>query len=115
MYSDVWNSALLVAFENGSKLPPVPGLTENCQSIAKPSLESLISLTTSSVEPMTQGTDAIDLNRIPPFAMFLVYRAAAIVTERLLVNSTSNEDLRKLKILRGFLKLSGKRWLISGK
>lgn len=67
------------------------------------------------MEPITQGTGSIDLQRVPPFGMFLVYKAAAILTENLLVKGTSIEDLRKLKILRTFLRMSGKRWLISGK
>jgi hypothetical protein len=48
------------------------------------------------------------------FVMFLVYKTAAIVTERLLMNSDLNEGLKKLRILRNFLRIVGERWLGCG-
>jgi hypothetical protein len=43
-----------------------------------------------------------------------VYKAAVIVTERLLMDSDWNEKMRKLKILRNFLRIVGERWLACG-
>jgi hypothetical protein len=43
-----------------------------------------------------------------------MYRAAAIVKERLLRESSFQEGLRGLRILRHFLKIVGERWLGCG-
>ncbi|KAH6669808.1 hypothetical protein B0J14DRAFT_671429, partial [Halenospora varia] len=105
------NIALLLAFENGSKVPIFPSITENCNSIATTSLISVLSTITSTVELLTVGTQSIDFNLLPPFVTFLVYKAAAIITERLLMGSDSNEELKKLRILRNFLRIVGERWV----
>ncbi|KAK9234997.1 hypothetical protein V1525DRAFT_452332 [Lipomyces kononenkoae] len=114
LYTGGWglcNIALLLAFENGSKVPLIAGVTENCNSIATTSLISVLSIITSIVEPFTLGTHSIDFNLLPPFVTFLVYKAAAIVMERLLMDSDSNEGLKRLRLLRNFLMLAGERWL----
>jgi hypothetical protein len=59
-------------------------------------------------------TQSIDFNLFPPFVAFLVFKAAAIVTQRLLMDKNSYEDLKNLKILRKFLRAEGKRWLSCG-
>jgi hypothetical protein len=105
------NSALLLAFENGARVPLLPGVTENCNSIATTSLISVLSTVTSTVEPFTLGTQSIDFNLLPPFVTLLVYKAAAIVTEKLLMDSKWNEGLKQLRILRDFLRIVGERWL----
>jgi hypothetical protein len=109
-----WNSALLLAFENGTKVPLTADATENCNFIATTSLISVLSTITSIVELFTLGTQSIDFNFLPPFVTFLVYKAAVIVTERLLMDSDWNEKMRKLKILRNFLRIVGERWLACG-
>jgi hypothetical protein len=95
-------------------VPPTADATENCNSIATTSLISVLSTITSTVELFTLGTQSIDFNFLPPFVTFLVYKAAAIVTERLLMDSDWNEKMRKLKILRNFLRIVGERWLGCG-
>jgi hypothetical protein len=95
-------------------VPLIAGVTENCNSIATTSLISLLSTITSTVEPFILGTQSIDFNFLPPFVTFLVYKTAAIVTERLLIHSDSNEGLKKLRILRKFLRIVGERWLGCG-
>ncbi|KAK9328270.1 hypothetical protein V1520DRAFT_328417 [Lipomyces starkeyi] len=105
------DGAILLASENGSKLPLIAGVAENCNFIATESLISVLSTITSTVEPFTLGTQSIDFNFLPPFVTFLVYKAAAILTERLFMDSDSNEGLRKLRILRNFLRIVGERWL----
>jgi len=107
-------SALLLAFENGSKVPFNAGVTENCNSIATTSLISVLATITSTVEPFTLGAQSIDFNFLPPFVTFLVYKAAAIVTQRLLMDSDSNEGLNQLRILRNFLRIVKERWLGCG-
>jgi hypothetical protein len=109
-----WNSALLLAFENGSKVPLIAGVTDSCNSIATTSLISVLSTITSTVELFTLGTQHIDFNLLPPFVTFLVYKAAALITERLWIGGDSNEGLRKLRILRNFLTIVGERWLGAG-
>ena len=92
-------------------MPLIAGITENCNSIATASLISVLSTITDIVESFTLGSQSIDFNLLPPFVTFLVYKAAAIVTERLLTDSDPNEGLKKLRILRNFLKIVGQRWL----
>jgi hypothetical protein len=108
------DSSLLLAFENGSKVPLIAGITDNCNSIATTSLISALSTITSTIEPFTQGTHPIDYNLLPPFVLFMVYKAAAVITERLWMDGDSNEGLRKLRVLRKFLGIVGKRWLGCG-
>jgi hypothetical protein len=95
-------------------VPLIAGVTENCNSIATISLISILSTITSTVEPFTLGSQSIDFNVLPPFVTFLVYKAAAFVTERLLMNIDSNEGPKKLRILRNFLSIVGERWLGCG-
>lgn len=109
------NSALLLAFEHGSKIPPLTsGATANCTSIADTSLISIINTVTSVVELFMLDMRPINFNLIPPFVAFLVFKAAAIVTQRLLLDNDSGEDLKRLRILRKFLEAMGRRWLSYG-
>jgi len=103
--------ALLLAFENGSKLPP----SESCNTLAMASLIHTLAAITSTVEPFTLGTRSIDFNLLSPFVPFSVYKAAAIITERILTGIGVTEGLRQLRILREFLKTVGTRWLAGGK
>ncbi|TVY41848.1 hypothetical protein LOCC1_G004835 [Lachnellula occidentalis] len=106
------NIALLLAFEHGSKVPPLTsGATANCTSIADTSLNSVLNTVTSVVEIFMLDTRPIPFSPIPPFVAFLVFKAAAIVTQRLLLDIDSSEDLKRLRILRNFLGVAGKRWL----
>ncbi|KAE9367245.1 hypothetical protein N431DRAFT_495533 [Stipitochalara longipes BDJ] len=105
------NTALLLAFENGSKVPLVGNVTADCNSLATTSLISVIATITSAVEPFALGAQSIDFHLLPPFVSFLVYKAAEIVTERLLININSNESLQQLRVLRNFLIIAGRRWL----
>jgi hypothetical protein len=92
-------------------VPLIVGITESCKTIATASFISLLSVITSTIEPFTLGTQSINFNFLSPFVTFLVYKAAAIVTERLLMNIDPDEGLKKLRILRGFLNIVGERWL----
>ncbi|KAH7403566.1 hypothetical protein BKA64DRAFT_707051 [Cadophora sp. MPI-SDFR-AT-0126] len=106
------NIALLLAFENGSKMAPTASSIENANHVATQALVSTVSAVASAFEPFTDGTQSINFNLLPPFIAFLAYKAAAIVTERLLMGSDSLDDeLRRLRTLRKFLLLVGERWL----
>ena len=87
------------------------GITENCNPVATASLISLLSTITSTVGPFALGTQSIDFNFLPPFVTFMVHKAAAIVTDRLLMDRNSNEGLEQLRILRSFLRIGSERWL----
>lgn len=103
-----------MAFENGSKVPLIAGITETCNSLATTSLIFTLSSITKIIEPFALRTRSIDFNALSPFVIFLVYKAAAIVTERLLADSDSNEDVARLRLLRSFMVLVGERWLGCG-
>lgn len=105
-----------MAFEDGSNVPLIAGVTENCKYMAAESLAAVLSTVTTTIEPFALGMQFIDFNLLSPFVTFLVYKSALIVTRGLSVaNSNSNEDMRKLKILRKFMKIVGERWLSCGK
>ncbi|KAK1142216.1 hypothetical protein N8T08_008142 [Aspergillus melleus] len=97
---------LLLAYENGTKLQITDGQSLTCQTLATTSLNPILTTITNAIYPFVSGTQTLDLARLPPFLAFLVYKAASLVTERMWMESDSSEALRKLRILRGFLKLS---------
>ncbi|GFF34230.1 hypothetical protein IFM51744_02381 [Aspergillus udagawae] len=105
------DTGLLLAYENGTKARITDGQTFTCQSLATSSLNSILTTITDTVYPFVSGTRAIDLDRLPPFITFLVYKAAGLVTERMWMEFDSTEALRKLRILREFLKMVKARWL----
>ena len=107
-------SSLLLAFENGSRVNPVDGVDSNCLSLAIKSLNFLISSITSKVETFALGAQSVEFDVLPPSIMFLVYKAAALVTQRLCLDGGLNEGVRRLRILRRFLKAVGTRWLCCG-
>jgi hypothetical protein len=95
-------------------VPHVAGVIGDCNTIATTCLISVLSTITSTVELFTVGTQSVDLDVLPPFVIFLVYKASAIITERLLMGIDPNEGLKKLRILRSFLRIVGERWLSCG-
>jgi hypothetical protein len=95
-------------------VPLIAGMTENCKYIATTSLAALLSTLIDTIEPFALGMQSIDFNFLSPFVAFLVYKAALIVTRGLVVDSGSDEEMRKLKILRNFLKIVRERWLGCG-
>ncbi|KAB8273796.1 hypothetical protein BDV30DRAFT_248870 [Aspergillus minisclerotigenes] len=102
---------LLLAYENGTKVQITDAQTLTCQTLATSSLNPLLTTITNTVYPFVSSTQAIDLDRLPPFITFLVYKAASIMTKRMWMETDSSETLRKLRILRGFLKMVNARWL----
>jgi hypothetical protein len=108
------HSGLLIAYENGTKVQITDGQTLTCQSLATSSLNPVLTTITNMVYPFVNGTQTIDFDRLPPSTTFLVYKAASLVTERMWMETDSSEPLRKLRILRGFLKMVNARWLCGG-
>lgn len=109
------DSALLQAFQNGTRTPFSPNATENWSSTITKSLTYILSSTASTVEPFTMGMRSIDFNYFSPFAAFLVYNVALVTTDRLLKGLDANDGLARLRTLRKFLKIVSQRWLCGGK
>ncbi|KAL2842084.1 hypothetical protein BJX68DRAFT_244937 [Aspergillus pseudodeflectus] len=105
------HTGLLLAYENGTRVQITDGQSLTCQSLATSSLNPVLTTITNMVYPFVNGTQTIDFDRLPPFITFLVYKAASLVTERMWMETGSSEPLRKLRILRGFLKMVSARWL----
>lgn len=92
-------------------MAPTASSIENVNYVASQALVSTVSAVASATLPFTDGTQLIDFDLLPPFVAFLVYKAAAIVTERLLMGSDSTEDeITRLRTLRKFLWVVGERW-----
>jgi hypothetical protein len=108
------HSGLLLAYENGTKIQVTDGQSLTCQSLATSSLNPVLTTITNMVYPFVNGTQTIDFDRLPPSTTLLVYKAASLVTERMWMETDSSEPLRKLRILRGFLKMVNARWLCGG-
>jgi hypothetical protein len=109
------DSALLLAFKNGTKVSFSANATENWNSFATTSLNCILSTITSTVEPFTNGARSVEFNYLPPLVTFLVYKAAIITTERLSMELDANDGLARLRTLRKFLRIVAKRWLSCGK
>jgi hypothetical protein len=108
------DSALLLAFENGTKVSSA-NATENWNSPATTSLIYTLSTITSRIELFTMGTRSIDFNYFSPLVTFLVYKAAMITMKRLSMQLDTNDGLARLRTLRKFLRIVVKRWLSCGK
>lgn len=108
------HSGILLAYENGTKVQITDAQTLTCQTLATSSINPLLTTITDMVHPFVSGAQVLDLDRFPPFITFLVYKAASIVTERIWMETDTNEALRKLRILRGFLQMVNARWLCCG-
>ncbi|RDH36051.1 hypothetical protein BDQ94DRAFT_167685 [Aspergillus welwitschiae] len=104
-------TGILLAYENGTKVQITDAQTLTCQTLATSSINPLLTTITDMVDPFVSGAQVLDLDRFPPFITFLVYKAASIVTERIWMETDTNEALRKLRILRGFLQMVNARWL----
>lgn len=109
------HSCLLLAYENGTKVQIIDGQSLTCQTLATSSLNPILTTVTNMIHPFASGAQAIDFDRLPPFIIFLVYKAAGLVTKRMWMETDSSEALRKLRILREFLKLVNARWSCGSK
>lgn len=110
-----FSRGLLLLFEDGSKAYSIDYDTSEYHAQALASLATLIETIVQMVQPFSEGQDVIDIGNLPPFITFLVYKAAAIVTESLRIGDGSKKGLRRLRTLRDFLKLLSRRWRAAGK
>lgn len=80
--------------------------------MAAESLASLLSSITDSIEYFSLDNQHIDFDSLSPFCTLLGYKTALVLTRQLLMkNDSMNERLRKLRVMRNFLKMMGQRWL----
>jgi hypothetical protein len=80
--------------------------------MAAESLASLLSSITDSIEYFSLDTQQIDFDSLSPFVTIMGYKAGLILTRRLLgKHNPGDEELRKLRVMRKFLKMMGHRWL----
>ncbi|KAH6718292.1 hypothetical protein BKA61DRAFT_476355 [Leptodontidium sp. MPI-SDFR-AT-0119] len=109
----ILDSGLLLAFENGSKA----SLDDEAGHCRAPSIAALGTLIDGILKLLDElGGGIIDDVQIPsPFILHLLYKAAAIVTERVQIHLDPEINLQKLRTLRKTLKLMGQRWLAGGK
>jgi hypothetical protein len=75
---------------------------------------SLLCTITSMVELFTQEIESVDFHQLPPFVTFVVYKAAAEITKRMIMGTAAPEGLAQLKALRTFLGMVAQRWLGAG-
>jgi hypothetical protein len=114
----IYNSALLLTFENGIQLPP----THECHMHAASSLSTILGTITAMIESFITSLGSLGscfettrLGRMflpPPFAGFLAYKSAALLMLRL--NSPEQdypENIRKLRVLRQFLVMLDGSWM----
>jgi hypothetical protein len=110
----IYHRALLLAFDNGTKAT-CSGTSISIISQATTALDTLINniverVARLNVDKMEIGGDLT----IPPFLIFLVYKAAAITTERLQSGIEPEINLQRLKVLRNSLRAISQRWLAGG-
>jgi hypothetical protein len=104
-----------MAFENHSTVSLLASPTEFRTPSATASLDHVLSTIMETIAPFIVETRHLDLDALPPFIVFLVYKAARISTARISTKLDDIDELVRLSILRKFLNLAGKRWLSGGK
>ncbi|KAH8586621.1 hypothetical protein B0O99DRAFT_644030 [Bisporella sp. PMI_857] len=102
---------LVYAYDNGTKTDPNKIDGACCRAGARSALDSFLDAKLALLQPYLEGNETIDFKILPPFLVYLVYKCAAIVTERLRVGEESLLNFNALKGLRGFLALLSQRWL----
>ncbi|KAH8588085.1 hypothetical protein B0O99DRAFT_747078 [Bisporella sp. PMI_857] len=105
------STALLLAFENGSKA--------GCEGVpicsvfqATAALNNLIDDIVKQGAELSKGDLVTDESPIPPFAIFLVYKAALITIGMVQNGVQSERNLQRLSALRNTLTVTAQRWLI---
>ena len=100
-------------FGNGSKAS-FDDEAGHCRAPSIVALGTLIDDILKLLKELGEGIiDAVQI--LSPFIRRLIYKAAAIVTERLQIHLDPEINLQKLRTLRKILKLMGQRWLAGGK
>lgn len=105
----------LLAFENGSKIYPADDDLRKCHSLATNSLNALIGFVVQIGETFIKSNLSVDLTLLPLFSIYLIYKAAVILTNHLRRDDMPANNLRRLKALRQVLQTVSQRWLSAGK
>ncbi|KAM0145431.1 hypothetical protein ACHAQE_011285 [Botrytis cinerea] len=102
-------TGLLLIFENGAK-PTIDGRTSQCR---EPSIAIMANLLDDILKLLEELDDSVvfDVQNFSPFVLHLIYKAGAIITERLQVGIDLEMNLRKVRIFRKFLKFMSQKWL----
>ncbi|PVH74506.1 hypothetical protein DL98DRAFT_499702 [Cadophora sp. DSE1049] len=102
---------LIYAYDNGTKTDPNEIDGACCRAGARSALDSFLEVNLEMIQPYLEGNEMVDFKILPPFLVYLVYKCAAIVTERLRVGEETLPNWNALKGLRRFLELLSQRWL----
>ena len=105
--------ALLLVFEHGSKIQ-YSDENASCISQATAYKDVLIDKLVEIVRVLHEDEAVAKKQTIPPFVTVLVYKAAAITTERIHTGINLEVNLRRLRILRSTLVVLAQRWLAGG-
>ncbi|KAH7110620.1 hypothetical protein B0J11DRAFT_512506, partial [Dendryphion nanum] len=105
---------LLLLFENGTKASHPDDETSHCRIQSAAALASFIEDILNPFKGLEEDKVVVDVQTISPFILHLIYKAAAIVTERLHLSIDLELNLKKARTFRKILKLMGQRWLAGG-
>jgi hypothetical protein len=96
-------------------LSPLDDETRTCHILATTALGPLLEVIVALAGPFSGANHAVDNTILPPFITYLIYKGAAILTERLRTGDESSENIQRLKSLRYALRSVSNRWLGAGK
>lgn len=105
------STGLLLLFENGTKASHPDDETSHCRIQSAAALASFIEDILNPFKGLEEDKVVVDVQTISPFILHLIYKAAAIVTERLHLSIDLELNLKKARTFRKILKLMGQRWL----
>jgi hypothetical protein len=86
-----------------------------CRSGAVTASNKVISEVLSIAKDAGLGTSDADMQRLPLFASFMIYKAAVMVLERLQARDASLLCVEALGCFKNMLSLIGQRWLAASK
>ncbi|KAH7379985.1 hypothetical protein BKA64DRAFT_686799 [Cadophora sp. MPI-SDFR-AT-0126] len=104
------STALLLSFEKGSRRSSSDEEARQCRAPAAVALESLLEDILKTTELFHEGQVASNTRPLTPFVTYLVYKAAAIFTEKLRMGNDSKKSVQSLRSLRNTLRLISQRW-----
>jgi hypothetical protein len=88
--------------------------TERCRIGSAARLEGLIDSLLESVGRLSQDGISSEGQTVSPFAAYLLYRTAVVLTKRAQCDIEPEQSLTRLRGLRKYLRLMGQRWQAAG-
>ncbi|KAL3427736.1 DSBA-like thioredoxin domain-containing protein [Phlyctema vagabunda] len=76
-------SAFIAVYENGTKVDPSDINYSPCPFAARIKLDEVLDNLLIMIQPTLDSREEIDVKALPPFLIYLMYKSADIVTERL--------------------------------